>query len=136
MKKLTAILLVLVMSLSCMVGVSAATGDGNMIVPFWNYMDSIEVSVDFSGTAGTASVEVTRIFGVTTSLEATLTVYKLVGSEWVFVDDASGNSTRMLAVELDFTAESGVTYKAEANVTAYGANGSETETVSQTKKCP
>ena len=37
---------------------------------------------------------------------------------------------------LTFSAESGVTYKAVADVTAYGSGGSESDSASKTKTCP
>ena len=54
----------------------------------------------------------------------------------LFVDSVSGSSARMLNLELDFDAESGVTYKAVVDVTAYGNNGSESDSASRTKTCP
>ena len=114
----------------------AAIGDDLIITPYWNYMDSIEVDVNFLSNTGKATATITRIYGVTTSLEATLSVYKKVGSDWTFIDSTSGSSTRTLGLELDFNAESGVTYKAVVDVTAYGNGGSETDTAEKIKTCP
>ena len=99
-------------------------------------MSDIEVNVNFSGTAGTAIATISRINGVTTLLEGTLTVYEKVGTRWVEVDSVSDSSTRLLCLELDFDAESGTTYKAEVEVTAHGSSGSESDSVSKTKTCP
>ena len=47
-----------------------------------------------------------------TSVEGTVTVYKLVGSDWVYVDSAYESTKRTLFVSVDFVAESGAQYKA------------------------
>lgn len=136
MKKILSVLFAVVMIFTFTTGVVAATGNGELVSPYWNYMNSIEVDLNYSGNIGTATATITRIFGVTTSIEATLSVYKKNGSDWIFVDSISGSSTRTLALELDFDAESGVTYKAVVDVTAYGNGGSETDSASRTKTCP
>ena len=136
MKKVFVTLFAVVMVFAFTTGVIAATGNGEMVAPCWNYMNSIEVNMTFSGNVGTATAAITRIYGVTTSIEATLTVYEQDGSDWIFVDSVSGSSARALALELDFDAESGVTYKAVVDVTAYGEDGSELDSSSRTKTCP
>lgn len=136
MKKVLTALLAMLVVITFSVNAIAATGDDLIITPYWNYMDSIEVDVNFLSNTGKATATITRIYGVTTSLEATLSVYKQVGSDWIFIDSTSGSSTRALGLELDFNAESGVTYKAVVDVTAYGNGGSETDTAEKIKTCP
>lgn len=117
--------------------VSAAVIDPDTgIAPCWNYMDQLDVELTFSGTSGTAEGSVNRIFGVTTQLSGTLTVYKKVGSSWVYVDSITSSSTRTLNIELPFSATKNVQYKAVFSVTAYGNGGSESDSVSTTKTCP
>ena len=134
-KKILAFLMASIAILTLAIGVSAKTPD-NDITPYWVYMDSIDVDVNFSGTTGTATLLVGRIFQQTTKLEGTLTVYKQVGNSWVYVDSQDGESTRALSIEFTFNAESGVTYKAVADVTAYGASGDESDSASKIKTCP
>lgn len=136
MKKVFAVLFAAVMIVIFTTGVVAAVGNSDLVAPCWNYMDSIEVNMTFSGNVGTATATITRIYGVTTNIEATLTVYEKDGSDWVYVDSTSGSSVRALALELDFDTESGVTYKAVVDVTAYGEGGSESDSSSRTKTCP
>lgn len=136
MKKVLTALLAMLVVITFSVNAIAATGDDLIITPYWNYMDSIEVDVNFLSNTGKATATITRIYGVTTSLEATLSVYKQVGSDWIFIDSTSGSSTRALGLELGFNAESGVTYKAVVDVTAYGNGGSETDTAEKIKTCP
>lgn len=136
MKKVLTALLAMLVVITFSVNAIAAIGDDLIITPYWNYMDSIEVDVNFLSNTGKATATITRIYGVTTSLEATLSVYKKVGSDWTFIDSTSGSSTRTLGLELDFNAESGVTYKAVVDVTAYGNGGSETDTAEKIKTCP
>lgn len=134
-KRILAFLMASIAILTLAIGVSAKTPD-NGITPYWVYMDSIDVDVNFSGTTGTATLLVGRIFQQTTKLEGTLTVYKQVGNSWVYVDSQNGESTRALSIEFTFNAESGVTYKAVADVTAYGASGDESDSASKIKTCP
>ena len=117
--------------------VSAAVIDPNTgIAPCWDYMEQMEVELTFSGTSGKAEGSVNRIFGVTTQLSGTLTVYKKVGTSWVYVSSTTSSSTRTLSVHLPFSATKNVEYKAVFSVTAYGNDGSESDSVSTTKTCP
>ena len=137
MKKVLSCILAIMMMATMTFNVYAAVIDpGNIAVPYWAYMSDIEVNVNFSGTAGTATATISRINGVTTLLEGVLTVYEKVGTRWGEVDSVSASSTRFLNLELDFDAESGTTYKAEVEVTAHGSSGSESDSVSKTKTCP
>ena len=137
MKKVLSCILAIMMLATMPFNAYAAVIDpGNIAVPCWAYMSGIEVNVNFSGTAGTATATISRINGVTTLLEGTLTVYEKVGTEWVEVDSVSDSSTRTLRLELDFDAVSGTTYKAEVEVTAHGSSGSESDSVSKTNTCP
>lgn len=137
MKKAFSLILSVIMSMMLCSTMSAAVIEpGDLITPHWAYMNSIEVDVNFSGTTGTATAAISRIYGVTTLLEGTLTVYEKVGTKWVEVDSVSDSSTRILCLEFEFDADSGTTYKAELEITAYGSNNSESDTVSKTKKCP
>lgn len=100
-----------------------------VLIEEYQYMSSIDMSLHYSQGTGTASVNIWKLFGITQSLEATLTVYKKVGSSWVYVDSTSGSSTTTnLGIQLNFTAVYGCTYKAVAEVTATGENGSEDDT--------
>lgn len=137
MKKVLSLILTFVLMTTLVGNISAAVIDpGETVTPCWSYMSSIIVDVNFSGTTGTATATISRIYGVTTLLEGTLTVYEKVGTRWVEVDSVSDSSTRFLNLELDFDAESGTTYKAEVEVTAYGSSGSESDSVSKTNTCP
>lgn len=137
MKKVLSCIFAIMMIATMTFNVYATVIDlGNIAAPCWAYMSVIEVDVNFSGTNGTATASISRINGVTTLLEGTLTVYKKVGTEWEEVDSVSNSSTRLLCLELDFDAVSGTTYKAEVEVTAYGSSGSESDSVSKAKTCP
>ena len=136
MKRVAAFLIAGLMSLPFATGVYAKMPDGGIVAPQWNYMGTIKVDINFDGTAGLAVVTVGRIYQVTTKLEGTITVYKQVGDDWEYVASNSGSSTRSLSVSVSFTGESGATYKAVANITAYGSAGSETDTNSKQAVCP
>ncbi len=125
------------MALPLATGVSAKMPDGGIVSPQWEYMSNADVSISFTGTSGKASVTVVRIYQVTTELAGTITVYKQVGEDaWEYVASNSGSSVRSLSVSVDFTAEKGATYKAVADITAYGSTGSESDTISDTATCP
>ena len=131
------VLLSLTALLLCMLFIipaSAAGDDG--IMPLWDSIGDIVTEVSFDGSEGRFSVDVARLFGITTSLEATLTLYKYVDGDWVYMDSISGSSTRSLSLYKTFEAESGVTYKAVAEVTAYSSAGAETATVDDIETCP
>lgn len=136
MKKIMSMLLAAAMVLTLSTGIVVSAVDDSIIAPCWNYMNKVKVDVNFSGDSGKATATVERIFGVTTKLEATLTLYKQSGSDWIYVDSTSESSTRSLALTLDFNAESGATYKAVVEVTAYGNSGSETTEAEKIKACP
>ena len=135
-KRVAALLVAGLMSLPFATGVSAIMPDGGIIAPQWLYMSTANVDIWFDETSGTASVTVGRINKVTTKLEGTITVYKQVGDDWEYVASNSGSSTRSLSVIVSFTGESGATYKAVANITAYGSTGNETDTISKQADCP
>ena len=132
MKKFIAFVLAVFVIASCAISASAAVVDpGDSIQPYWAYMNVVQPDMSFSGTTGTATVTVSRIFGVTTLLEGTLTVYKQSGNDWIYVDSTEGSSTRSLNLTLPFQAVKGATYKAVLDVTAYSSTDSESDTVSK-----
>lgn len=136
MKKLISLILAVFLLAALPTAMYANENDPDSgITPYWDNMARIDLSINFTGTSGTASVIVDRVFGVTTSIEGTLTVYKKVGSKWVYVDSTTGTSTRTFALELEFTGSKGTTYKAVADITAYGTGGSESESVEKEKTC-
>ena len=95
----------------------------------------MELDISFYGNEGNATGSLTKLSGVT-SVEGTVTVYKLVGSDWVYVDSAYKSTTRTLFVSVDFVAESGVQYKAVFEGTAYRGDVGESHTMTKYKTCP
>ena len=114
--------------------ISAKMPDNGIVAPQWEYIDSITVDIEFSDS--TATVTVTRRNQTVTKLEGTLTVYKKVGSNWIYVASNSDTSARALSIDVEFAPVSGVTYKAVAEVTAYSSSGSEPATNSKIATCP
>lgn len=114
--------------------ISAKVPNNGIITPCWNYMEAVDIEFNFLNS--TANLLVERRSQVTTKIEGTLTVYKKVGNRWVYVASNSDSSTRTLSVDVEFDAVSGVTYKAVAEVTAYGTGGSESDSVSEVQTCP
>ena len=102
----------------------------------WASILSMEVDMAFDGNeadvSGIASKQTTA-----TKIEGTVYVYKLVGDDWIYVDEWYNSKTRgTLHVGGGFPCESGVTYKAVFVVTAYTGSTPESETVEYVKKCP
>ena len=115
---------------------AAVIDPGNQVMPCWVYMHTVTIGLNFNGTKGYADITVAPLNGITTYLEATLNVYRRTGGDWTLIASSSNSSTSTLCVDVDFNAVSGQTYKAEAIITAHGANGSETDTVSRQDNCP
>lgn len=112
-----------------MVGISAVT-------PRWASIYSIELDIAFDGSESCASGAASKQ-STATSIEGTLTLYKLVDDEWVYMDEWYNSKTRgTLVVSGTFTCQSGVTYKAVFVVTAYTGTTAETETVERIVECP
>ncbi len=132
MKKIVVLILAFCMSLSLCYPVLASSPKS----PMWVNIASINSLISFSGTSGNASATVIGRKG-TTAISGTLTVYKQVGSNWVYVDSVSGtSSTLKLDLGVDFTGISGTYYKAvfEVVVTRNGIDEPETKTSYET--CP
>lgn len=137
MKKLMSfVLAVLMVSVLITPTSAAAAAPGDTITPYWSYISDITVEVCFSGNAGSATVDVSRIFGITTALEGTLTVYENVDGQWTYVDSVSGSSTRSLGLELYFNAVNGASYMAIADIIAYSGEEVETASATDTETCP
>jgi len=105
------------------------------VTPLWDNISNMELDISFDGNEGNARGSLTKQSGVT-SVEGTVTVYKLVGSDWIYVDSAYKSTTRTLGVSVDFVAESGVQYKAVFEATAYRGNVGESHTITKYKTCP
>ena len=102
----------------------------------WASILSMEVVMTFDGNegivTGVASKQATA-----SKIEGTVYIYKLVGDDWIYVDEWYNSKTRgTLGVEGIFYCESGVKYKAVFGVTAYTGTAPETETVEYIRQCP
>ena len=138
MKKTTKITITLLLVLAMLVPatVGALAASSQKVQPRWTSIFTIELPMTFDGTSGNAT-GLARKQSTATNLEGVLTVYKLVNDSWIFVGDASGEKpVGTLRLSVDFYAESGVTYKAVFEVTAYTGSAAETETVDYIKTCP
>lgn len=95
---------------------------------------NVDMVLDADGTSNATGTA--RRQSTASSIEGTVTVYKLVGDTWEFVADAYNSTTRVsLGVSVDFEAESGYTYKAEFEVTAYTNGTPESHTATWTEVC-
>ena len=139
--KITKILVVLSIVVVLMFGAAtstfAALPETTPIEPQWESIGSASVDTNFVGSSGN-STGIARRKSTATSISATLTVYKQVGSSWVFVGSDSGSRTALgsLILTVDFACVSGTTYKAVFTVTGYTGSSSESETFEVVKTCP
>lgn len=126
---LTSILVLSLMTVSCFAAKPPT------VAPLWNNISEIDLIVGISGNNGNATGTLIKQPGTTRS-EGTLTLYRQVGDNWIYVDSAYKSSTRGLAVSIDFYAESGVQYKAVFEGTAYRGDVGESHTITRYKTCP
>lgn len=102
----------------------------------WTSILSMEVGMAFDGNEADVT-GIARKQATATKIEGTVYVYKLVGNDWIYVDEWYNSKTRgTLTVEGTFYCESGVKYKAVFVVTAYTGSTPESETVEHIKQCP
>lgn len=140
MKKPLKIVLTVLMTVALLIPTSVSAfaalppDDGKAEIQ-WTSISYMNVDIVFDGSASQAS-GMARRQSTASSIEGTVTVYKLVGDTWEFVADAYKSTTRVsLGVSVDFEAESGYTYKAEFEVTAYTNGTPESHTATWTEVC-
>ncbi len=135
MKKLSkALSVVLMFSLICCL--LSVNSFALPIRPLWTNINSMSTTITFTGTSGIAKGIATRQSGVT-SMEGTVTLYRNVSGQWIYVNQWSGSSIgNSLIITGYFTGISGVQYEAVFEVTAYRGSSSETATQTTYKTCP
>ena len=120
------VVLILCMSFSASAGV---------IVPFWDNAQTIALNLAFSGSGATGSAVINGKAG-TTKITATLTLEKLVGTKYVFVDSWSGSSSSStLAFSGTASGITSGTYRLTcvSNVTRNGSVETITNSISRVK---
>ena len=134
MKKILSIILALSMIIGVSVGVYAVHPINNS--PQWSNISTLVSGLGFSGTSGTASGSVDGKSGVT-KIEGTLTVYKLSGNSWVYVNSDSCTTTDdYLVLSVSFSGVSGVEYKSVFHVAVTRNGIVETENKYNYETCP
>jgi len=129
-------LVLMICMLCCTMSVFASAQLVPEITPFWVNIDSITLTITFNGSTSFTRGLITRQSGVTL-MEGTITLYKYVNSQWVYVNQWSGSSTgNSLIITGYFSCTSGIEYKSVLNVTAYRGSTSETATQTTYKTCP
>lgn len=134
LKKITSVFLVVMLLLGCfsylfVIETSAAT-------PRWASILSVDLSMVVETSGGEVSgIAIKKV--TASKIEGTVTLYRLEGENWVFVDEWYNSRTKgTLAVVGEFACVSGVTYKTVFVVTAYTDNVPESFTVERTEVCP
>ena len=138
MKKIiTVISLMLVMSTVLSVTTFAALPEDNSVQPLWDSIFEMELIIVYNDGVGTASA-----FSIKQStadyIEGTVDVYQQVNDRrWMFIDGAHyATYGQAVLIEVDFPAESGVTYKAAFTVVAETNGVGESHTIYYTETCP
>ena len=135
-KAIITVLLAAVLLCSLPASVLAVSNDAPTVSPRWVSIYTIDLDMAFVDGEGTA-VGTARKKSTATFIEGSLFMYKLVDGEWVFIYAWYGNkAVGTLSVSGYFACESGVTYKAIFEVTAYTNSESERETVEYIETCP
>ena len=129
MKKVMSLVLVTIILLSTTIGINAALPDTGAIEPQWVNILNMTNVFNFNGINGTSTATVVAKSGAT-QVSGTLTVYKQVGSSWVYVDSDSDTSTsNVLVISLDVTGEASGYYKSVFDVSVTRNGAVETESL-------
>ncbi len=137
MKRILSVLILTVLIISCF-GISAGAAMPPTAEPMWDNIGATTGNLTFSGADGTDGCADAILIGKTgvTKIEGTITVYKLVGSEWVYVTEASKTvEHRNCSLVVEFTGEHGCEYKAEVHFVVYKGNNGEELNRTMTEIC-
>lgn len=109
MKKVVSITLTLAILFAVCVSASAATVQP--IEPLWDNTQSVVSSINLDSTNSSATAEIVGKPG-TVKIEATLTVYRLMGEDWLYINQVTESvNSDVLYTAVNFTALGGSTYK-------------------------
>ena len=135
-KAIITVLLAAVLLCSLPASVLAVSNDAPTVSPRWVSIYTIDLDMAFVDGEGVAA-GIARKQSTATFIEGSLFMYKLVNGEWRFIYAWYNNAAvGTLGVEGHFACESGVTYKAIFEVTAYTNSESERHTVEYVETCP
>lgn len=137
MKKKIALIMSLLMLLTCCLPTTAIAATSDEIMPMWDNISQLRNSITFNGTSGSVVGYVYGDSG-TTSIKGTLKVYKQTSSgAWSLVGYDSGTSSSVsLLLTVDFTGVSGGYYKSVLTTTVYINGVGEEATRTSYKTCP
>ena len=130
MKKVLVLVLTVILSVTMMSIPCFAIYDAD-IMPIWDNIASIEVTISFNQSQGTARGIVIGNMG--SYSEGTLTIYEKVNDVWICVAEKTSTTTSLyFVVNVNFNYEAGNEYKAVFEGTVYvdgvGENFSSTNT--------
>ena len=119
MKKLTAIILCVTFLFVFAAPLSCYASDDNVVMPRWNNVSNVYVSLQFYGDVGEVTASIDKGNSIT-SMEGIITIYRNDNGQWTYVDSMTKSTTRAtLNMLLEFEGASGAEYKMELLVTAY-----------------
>lgn len=125
----------IIMLCSLSVSAIATSEEGAKVQPRWTSIFTMDVLIAFDGNEGSASATA-RKHATASHIVGSLYLYKWNGTSYEYMDDIWGSkSVGTLGLNIDFTGESGVQYKAVFVVVAYTDGVGETETITYYKTC-
>ena len=136
MKKFVSMITLLVMLFSCF-SISAAAALPPTVEPIWDHTGLVTGTIAFigstvGGNAAAAEMQVLGKNGVT-KIEISIVVYKIVGSELVYVTgDSKTINHRNGYLAVEFTGEHGYEYQADVHIVVY--KGTVGEVIDDTMK--
>lgn len=137
MKKMLSVLILTVLMVSCF-SVSAAAAMPPTAELMWDNIGAASGDMRFSGADGTDGCADTIVLGKpgVTKIEGKVVVYKHVGSEWVYVTEASKTvEWQNCTLAVEFTGEHGYEYKAEFHFVVYKGDKGEVLDRTMTETC-
>ena len=138
MKKLTSLLLIGCIILSCLCISITAADSGNYGLYRWTNVRSLQGSITFNRTSGNYTMSVIGDSGVTKITATAILYYKNSSGKWIVVPKNWTYSVddEELYINEDFTGVSGREYKIELSGTVYKYGYGKAISETTTKTCP
>lgn len=136
-KVVAIILAILICSTIYSIPASAAVDYGtDAITPMWTNTSTIALSISYSGTNATCTIDIQGYSG-TTKVDATIRLYKLVNGVWILKNTWNETSSKTyLVCEEKALVDRGYRYKLEVSATVLRYGSNEYITVATEKDCP
>ena len=132
MKKICAILLVIIMLLSTTLPAYAALPDPS-ITPQYNYIETCRVGLSINESSGIASCTASCYVATNNKVEVEYKLQRYLGSYWGTVKTWTSSATSYASLSQSWAVYSGYTYRGKATYRVYDSAGNLLETGSESK---